>query len=104
MLIKTVNLFIMALRSLTNVLEVLALKLTVGEAKMCFLNIFLFGHKAKKNLQTKPIFAYVFFFLDVHKFSMWIDQYLVKEKHKMIRFCEQFDKSKRPNIWVVQCL
>ena len=24
------------------------IKLTVGEAKMCFLNIFLFGHKAKK--------------------------------------------------------
>ena len=32
---------------------------------------------------------------------MRINQYLVKEKHKMIKFFEQFEKSKRPNIWVV---
>ena len=32
---------------------------------------------------------------------MWINQYLVKEKHKMIKIFEQFYKSKRPNIWVL---
>ena len=29
-------------------LKVLALKLTMGEAEMCFLNIFLFAQKAKQ--------------------------------------------------------
>ena len=34
----------------------------MGETEMGFLNIFLFAHNLN-NLQTKPIFAYVFIFL-----------------------------------------
>ena len=57
----------------------------MGEAEMCFFNIFLLK---LNNLQTKRIFAYV---LD-------LVLNLMKEKPKMIRVFVQFDKSKRPNI------
>ena len=43
-------------------LKVLALKMTMGEADMCFMNIFLIRIKIY-NLKIKPIFAFAIIFL-----------------------------------------
>ncbi len=60
MLIEVVKLFIATLRQFRNILKDLALKLTMGEAKMWF-----FSHimciKLEK-IQIKTIFAFAFIF------------------------------------------
>jgi len=79
--------------------------LTMGETEMCFFAYICLYAQNYISYKSSQCFASVFFFLHVHvRFSSQCEltNNWSSNKKQCSGFFVQYDKSKRPNIWVVK--